>query len=179
MDVREISALLNSMPGVHKAVVPDNDVINEVFRREASIEDTTFGMPMDNRALKTCMKRSLHVVIFCDYVFELPTDHVMTMEDCDGNLVGYDIPVGKQEEYIDRTDIVWLSDDFVLLTGVGDIDRVVMLPQKATCIGCAEGVSDPVIFYPATTTDIFLKDVFGMDKSTPSIASALISFNPL
>lgn len=180
MDPKAIAEKLMNAPGIHLAVVPDDDVLNELFAREDDIVDTTFGMPIDNRALAACRGRSKHVVIFCDYTFEVPDGHVMMMEDENGKTVGFDIPSGKAEEYIDRTDLVWLSDDFVLLTTTGsDIAKVVMLPQKARCIGEKDGVKDAVLFYPATTTDMFLKKRFGVDTDTPSIASALLSFDEL
>ncbi|UAL07338.1 MAG: hypothetical protein KRP56_05760 [Candidatus Methanogranum gryphiswaldense] len=180
MDIDKIMVTLSSASGIRKVIVPDKDVVEEIFDREGCIEDTTFGMPMDNRALAACKERSMHIVVFCDYNFEVPTDHVMTMEDDRGNIVGFDIPAGKQEEYIDRTDIVWLSDDFVLSTNAdSDIAKVVMHPQKVRCIGEGEGVRDPIIFYPATTTDVFLKERFGVDINSANIASALLSFNKL
>lgn len=180
MDVQRIVEALSCKSGIVSVVVPDGPVLNEIFEMEACIEDTSFGMPMDNRALEACKSRSMHVIVFCEYTFEPPTDHVMIMEDENGNMVGFDIPVGRQEEYIDRTDIVMLSDDFALLANAeSDIAKVVMLPQDAKCIGAEEGIRDPVIFYPATTTDMYIKDKYGVDISASHIASALISFDRL
>lgn len=180
MDVQRIVEALSCKSGIISVVVPDGPVLNEIFEMEACIEDTSFGMPMDNRALEVCKNRSMHVIVFCEYTFEPPTDHVMIMEDENGNMVGFDIPVGRQEEYIDRTDIVMLSDDFALLANAeSEIAKVVMLPQDAKCIGAEEGIRDPVIFYPATTTDMYIKDKYGVDISASHIASALISFDRL
>ena len=57
MDPKAIAEKLMNAPGIHQAVVPDDDVLNELFAREDDIVDTTFGMPIDNRALAACRGR--------------------------------------------------------------------------------------------------------------------------
>lgn len=175
MTTEDVRNKLLSTDGVKLAFIPDEETIRSIFEQEDVIMDTTFGMPLDNRALKACMERDGHIIVFSTYAFETPTEHVMTMEDDDGNLVGFDIPHGKESEYQDDENLMWLCDDFVLRTD-GEATKVVMLPQSTGCIGCEEGVCDAVIFYPATTTDQYLREKYGVDMMDSNIASAMVSF---
>lgn len=177
MVLEDFLRYVKELNGVLDAFIPDDSTMESIFALESNVEDTSFGTPMDNRALAESKKRLKHIIVFCNYAFSVPTDHVMVMEDADGCIVGFDIPPGKQEEYIDRTDLVWLSDDFVLVMNGKDMAKVVMLPQKLDFVNGKYDVDNAILFYPVTTTDIFLKEKFKMDKSSPSIASAVLSFD--
>lgn len=178
MTLKNVLEAVLRAPGIHQAFLVEKDVIEEVFRQEDVVEDTTFGMPLDNRALKACRERSGHIIVFCDYSFELPTDHLIIMEDESGNLIGFDIPVGKKGEYEGRTDLVWLSEDFALnMDADCDVATVVMLPQKVGCVNEVDGARDPVLLYPSTTTDMYIRDRLGVNPESPDIATAILSFH--
>jgi hypothetical protein len=52
-----------------------------------------------------------------------------------------------------------------------------MLPQKISTINESDGAKDPIILYPAPTTDVILRKHFGIDTDDPDVASALLSFD--
>jgi len=177
MSAEDVAVKVRGVRGVKSAFVLDDATVKEIFDEEDSVVDTTFGMKMDNRALAECKKRSCHICVFCDSLFEVPVDHVMTMEDGDGRMVGFDIPKGREDEFRGRDDIIFLSDDFALSADAGMENlRVVMLPQKVVCVGEADGIRDPVLYYPVTTTDIRLKERFGIPDSRDT-ASSMLSFD--
>lgn len=179
MGLDEIIDRLNAEDSVHGAYVLDEETLRMVVDEESQVT-TTIGMPMENRAMAECLKRSTFVCVFCEYAFEVPTDHVMIMVDGSGNIMGHDIPRGKAAEYAGRTDVTWLSDDFVMYPdAMGDDIKVVMLPQDVNVIGEREGAVKPVMVYPSTTTDIILKKRFGVDAVTSKLASALLAFDLL
>ena len=178
MGAAEIAELLKTKKGVHGAHILDGELLKEAFDEEKQVTESSFGMPLVNRALEECLKKHVFVCLFCDYGFELPTDHVMIMEDGNGNIVGFDIPPGQCDQYTDRADITYLSDDFVMLPEAAcDEIRIVMLPQKVKCIDEKNGVKDPVLFYPATTTDGILKKRFGIDPASSDLASVIMAFD--
>lgn len=178
MDTERVLKHMKSVAGVHGAMVLDSETIAEVSAMEEGVTDTSFGMPLDNRALEACRKKAVWLCLFCDYTFEQPTDHVMLMEDENGNVIGFDIPPGKQDSFIDREDLVWLSDDFVLKGDAeGDVSKVVMMPQKLSCIGSEAGVKDAIVFYPNTATDGHLRDKLEYKDEAPGIASAIMAFD--
>jgi hypothetical protein len=178
MTISKILEKLKSADGIVEAFVLEGDVLKTVLEEEGAV-DTSIGMPMENRALEECIKKNTKVCVFCRYSFEQPTEHVMIMEDGNGNIVGHDIPIGSKDDPVSDPDAVWLSEDFVMFPGLMTADevKVVMLPQKISTVNETDGAKDPMILYPAPTTDEILRKHFGIDVEDPDIASALIAFD--
>ncbi|MDR0524205.1 MAG: hypothetical protein LBG62_07305 [Candidatus Methanoplasma sp.] len=166
--------------GVFKVERLEGEVLDEILSEEAGV-DTSIGMPMDNRALAECLKRDTFLCVFCDYSFEKPEDHVMVMEDGNGNRVGHDVPEGMMGDFKDDPDAIWLCDDFVMFPSLATSDdlKIVMLPQSVTVIGEEDGAGSPVLLYPATTTDVALRRALGVNPSDPGIATAILAFDLL
>jgi len=177
---KEVIEKLSSDTSV-KAVFPlEGELYDIVMAEEGSVTSAT-GMPLINRALKEVVKRSKAICIFCSSKFEPPMDHVMIMEDTDGNVVGHDIPVNMAHKYKNDENAIFISDDFVLYPDRTDMKDIamVMLPQKVTSVGEAEGVKDAVLLYPATTTDVLLRKHFKIKMNDIDTASAILAFNIL
>ena len=98
------------------------------------------------------------------------------MEDESGKTVAFDIPPGKQGEFENRPGLVWVSDDFVMLED-GDAVKVVMHPQPINCIGAAQGVKNPIVFYPAPTTFEYMAEKLGYSDKDPMVALAVVAFD--
>jgi len=179
MGVEEVISKLCKDAAIKAAFPLDGDFFREVVEEEGAVDECTMGMPLDNRALEAVKKKKSAVCIFCYGTFEVPTDHVMMMEDGCGNIVGHDVPSCLMCKYKDDPDIVWLCDDFAMYPHKACSQEMimVMLPQKAKCVGKEEGVRDPVLLYPATSTDILLRKHFGIPIDDPKIASAIIAFD--
>jgi len=180
MGLEEIIAKLGSEKSVKAVFLLEGDFYKEVIKEEGGVTESSMGMPLVNRALEEVKKREAAVCVFCGYAFETPTDHVMIMEDACGNRVGHDVPACMFDVYKDKPDIFWLCDDFVVYPNKAMDDIViVMLPHKARCVGEKEGVKDPTLLFPATTTDIMLRKHFGIPLDAPGIASAILAFDVL
>jgi hypothetical protein len=178
MSIETIIKKLRSAEGVAEAFVLEGEILNTVLDEEGSI-DTSIGMPLDNRALAECIRKNTILCLFCGYSFEPPSEHVMIMEDGNGNIVGHDIPIGSKDDPINDPDAVWLSEDFVMFPSLMTCDdmKVVMLPQKINTINETDGAKGPILLYPASTTDMILRKHFGIDTEDPDIASALLAFD--
>ncbi|MCL2509739.1 MAG: hypothetical protein FWF07_01490 [Methanomassiliicoccaceae archaeon] len=178
MGLNEIIAKLGSEKSV-KGVFPlEGEFYKEVIKEECSVIESTMGMPLKNRALDEVLKRKAAVCIFCSYAFETPTDHVMVMEDCCGNRVGHDVPACMFNDYKDKPDLFWLCEDFVVYPNKAMDDIVmVMLPVKVQIVGEKEGAKDATLLFPATTTDILLRQHFGIPLDAPGLASAILAFD--
>ncbi len=181
MDLEKVLEKLRSDNSVAAAFLLEEDIYGEVVCEEGGVTESTFGMPLINRALEEVMKRSFAVCVFCDGSFEPPSDHVMIMEDGCGNLVGHDVPICKMDDFKDDPDIFWLCDDFAMFPHKAETQEMamIMLPQKVCSLGEKDGVKDPVLLYPATTTDIILRKYFGISVDDPKIASAILAFDML
>jgi len=180
MGLEEVLSKLRSEKNVMAAFHLEGEFYREVVEEEDSITECSMGMPLINRALEAVMKRDTAVCIFVKNSFETPDDHVMIMEDLCGNIVGHDVPVCKMHEFKDDPRIFWLCDDFAIYPDRSEMHDIVMvmLPLKAKSVGEKEGAKDPVILYPATTTDIMLRTHFGIPVDDP-VASAILAFDEL
>ncbi len=169
---------LMAAKGARAAFPADEETFDMVCRLEDGITDTTFGMPMENRALKACIGSQDRAVFFCDYSFEPPECHVMIMEDSNGKMVGFDVPDCLREKYSSDPDLVWMGEDFAIdpAADMGEC-TMVMLPQELKCLGEAEGVKRAVILYPALEADQYLKKKYGIDLDDPQVASAIVGYD--
>lgn len=178
MDFGKIKEKLLRTPGVVLVFETDDETFGKVAEMESGIQDTTFGMPLDNRALAKSMGQECRMVLFCDMRFQPPADHVMVMYNAAGEMVAFDVPHGRISEFENDPDLVWLCEDFVMRPdALSEAKAMTMLPQRIDCIGEAEGVRDPVVFYPALTTDTYLREKYGVDPMNADIASAILSFD--
>ena len=176
MNEEKVLAELRALPNMIKCLVPDERDLERVFGEEAESK-TSSGMPLDNRALTECMGRSNHIfAVFRDEFDPVPYASVQ-MEDALGNIVGQQIPLSERPKYEGREDLIWLSDDFWMCTSAmgGDI-KVVLVPQRLTVIGGADGISDPVAMYPSPPADRIMREVLGVEDD-PSTATAVIGYN--
>lgn len=177
MGVEAVLEKLRNDPYVKGAFILEGEFYKEVLAEEGSVTESSMGMPLVNRALEEVLKRNTSVCIFCQNGFEVPMEHVVVLEDRDGNRVGHDVPICMVNDFKDDQEIFWLCDDFVVYPqkASGDISFI-MLPQKVHIIGKDEGVENAVLMYPATTTDILLKKHFGIGPDM-ELASAILSFD--
>ncbi|MDR3074730.1 MAG: hypothetical protein LBU30_01660 [Candidatus Methanoplasma sp.] len=179
MGLEDVLRKLGAEKSIKAAFPLDGEFYNEVIGEEGGITESSFGMPLVNRALEEVLKRKIAVCLFCESTFETPTDHVMVLEDGCGNIIGHDVPAHMMDDFRDDPEILWLCEDFAVYPHKAESHDVlmVMLPQNVKSVGENEGVMDPVLLYPATTTDIMLRKHFGIPMNDPKIASAILAFN--
>ena len=177
--MKDVLTKLGSNPAVKAAFSLEGEFYIDVIAEESSVIEGSMGMPLVNRALEEVRKRRTAVCVFCYGAFEVTTGHIMTMEDKSGNVIGHDVRGCMLDELRDDPNIIWLCDDFAIYPDKIETQEIfmVMLPQRVCSIGEKEGVRDPVILYPATTTDIMLKMHFGIPLNDPGVASAIIAFD--
>jgi hypothetical protein len=180
MGVEEVLAKLVSDRSVKAAFHLNGEFYKKVIDEESSVIESSMGMPLVNRALQEVVKRKVAVCLFCYGDFETPSDHVMVLEDGIGNVVGHDVPACMMDRFKDDPEIFWLCDDFAVYPNrAASVEMLmVMLPLKVKFVGHEEGAKDPVLLYPATTTDILLRGLFGISMDEP-IASAILAFDPM
>jgi len=177
--LKEVLDVLGSIDFVKAAHVLEGEFYDRVMKEEGSVKECAFGMPFVNRALEEVCKRTVSLCLFTSGNFEDVTEHIMILEDAHGNIVGHDVPKCMADDFKDNEDIIWLSEDFALYTSANLFKaNMVMLPNNAKFIGENEGVKDPVMLYPATTTDILLKEHFGVSVNE-RIWTAILAFDIL
>jgi len=171
---------LKGREGVFDVCMLTDELFKEFLKEESSVEESSMGMPLVNEALKECLHRNSHLAVFSSGSFDMPQDHVMVMKDDEGHIVGHDVPKGMMEMFQEMQDVIWLCDDFVMFPSVCAMSEISMhmLPQRLTIIDEGDGAGNPVVLYPATTSDMLLKRMFSIPLDS-KLASAIISFDLL
>ena len=171
----KIAEILRKHSGVVRVEIPDRDFLSALEEDDMCV-DTSFGMPIENKAMDACLSCDFVFCVYADMSFERPENTIMVMQDSAGNVFGHDIPDSQIESYNGREDIIWLSYDFILYPEAADVCEqmtLVMLPQEYRSFTEGDGVSEALVFYPAVTTDCIIKDRYG-DPNDSSIATLLM-----
>lgn len=179
MGILEIVAKLKRTPhvlGVY-TVVPED--LERFFDIEADTKAGS-GMPMLNRALDECRRRSSFLVVASDGEgFDQSIGNEVSMVDERGKVVGRMVSPDQMDDFAGRQDVVWLSDDFVLFTDLipnGEI-KVVMNPINITVVGREDGAADAVAMSPAPPGDAFLRGRLGITMDS-HVSLFVMGFNP-
>ncbi len=157
-----------------KVEIPDREFLCALEKDDMCV-DTSFGMTIDNKAMDACLSCDFVLCVYVNTFFEKPDDIIMMMQDPFGNIVGHSVAQSQMNDFSGREDLIWLSDDFVLYPDVEmkESTILVMLPQIYKGFSEQDGVSEAVIFYPATTTDFIIKEKYG-GFDDPNIATLLM-----
>ncbi|MGI6472276.1 MAG: hypothetical protein ACOX1N_04345 [Candidatus Methanomethylophilaceae archaeon] len=174
MTPEEVAEILRRHNGVVRVEVPDADFLR-ILKEDDMCVDTSFGMPIENKAMEDCLSCDFVLCVYVNLSFEKPENTIMMMRDSKGNVFGHSIPDSQIESYNGREDIIWLSYDFVLYPAVeaGEDMILVMLPQEYRGFSEQDGISEALVFYPAVTTDCIIKEKYG-DPGDPSVATLLM-----
>jgi hypothetical protein len=177
MSVDRVIEALGKHKGVKQVMLLDEDLA-ETIKDEESQVVSSFGMPIENKALEECLSKEVKLCIYCDYSFEHPDDSIIFMKDGEGKIVGQDVAESKRSQFEGKEGIIWLSDDFVLYPGVdmGPDIRMIMVSQRYHGFSEEDGVSDAVVFFPATSTDSIIKSRYGYPQDQ-QIATAIMGLS--
>lgn len=172
-----IAEILKRHDGVVRVEIPDRVFLCTLVEDDMCV-DTSFGMMIENKAIKACLSCDFVLCVYANMSFEKSENTVMVMQDSKGNVFGHDIPRSQIKDYEGREDVIWLSDDFILYPNadVGEDTMLVMLPQKYERFTQDDGVSEALIFYPAVTTDSLIREKYGYPNDN-DIATLLMGIN--
>lgn len=161
---------------LHAFFVPTEEELKSFFDMEAGMQ-TSSGMPMINRSLEESVKREHHICIIQKKILDWVPHHHMTMVDSKGNIVGFDIIDGLEEDIYGRDDLIWLSDDFVMLPDAcqGEV-FIVLHPCPITLFDDDPEVNDMILMFPAAPVDDLIRDTYGIPH-VRDYNSAIVSFN--
>lgn len=158
-------------------MMPD-DLIRSVASTEASIDTVSGGMRLENMGLFQCIHSPYVFVLFCDPSFERPNEITMRMIDSEGVVIGHDVPPAMMDDYIDRRDIFWMSDGFVMFPDrIGNRDaKMVMGCSRYRCGWLPDDVRVRM-FYPSVSSAESINSRFGMEED--GISSAVLGVDGL
>ena len=97
-----------------------------------------------------------------------------------GELMGLEVFPFTAKEYLNREDVVWLSDAFVLfpdVKGAGG-EQFVMPPVSFPELNESNGCKDVVSCSPAPTCDLLMRTYYKL-KDDPKLASVLVGYDDI
>ena len=177
MDLGQFIEKLSSEIGVVRVEVLPDGLMDEIVTEESTVE-AAGGMKVVNTGLDDCLKRDIRLCVFTDPDFIMPDCPTMNMLDADGNVIGHDLPQSMLEEYCQRDDVMFLSDDFIIYSNAdicGDASMV-MLPIRYR--GTDDWIQeewDAVLWYSSSTSSEILSSHFGETRC--GLAAGVMGIN--
>lgn len=174
MKTQEFIDWLMRQRGVVRAEVISPELIDKV-RLEESTVMSSLGTPVRNSGLDDCLSRDTVVIAFTDWNFWQPPTKTMLLCNSDGSVVGHDIPAALLPEYRDRCDLVFLSDDFVMMADacMDEAPYMDMISQIYTGEdGSLPPETDAVLWFPSTTSSTIIHEALGQPDN--GLATAMI-----
>lgn len=169
--------IIRGLRGVIHAFYLDKDILEELRREESTVR-AMGNIEVDNRGFNEALKRESVICIVKDPRFRPPPEPTVVLETSDGEIIGEEVFPFTMHKYENRTDVVWLSDGFVLFPQImaKGGEQFVMPPVSFPELNESNGCKDVVSCSPAPTSDLMIKKHYGL-VDNPKIASVLVAFN--
>ncbi|MFA6710028.1 MAG: hypothetical protein WC067_02185 [Candidatus Methanomethylophilaceae archaeon] len=177
--VERVVDILSSTKGVIGAFVMDDDLSKRILMEERSVISIT-GMDVQNVGFEEVMGREYRIcVVYSNGSFEEPKGTpVIIMVNSSDEIVGTAVSEDMMEEYSERKDVIWISDDFVIFadSNTDGTERFVLPPCRYSALNEKDGCKDAIFSSPATTSDIMMKNHFGVGSSNKT-STIVVGFN--
>ncbi len=141
-------------------------------------------IPVVNKGLKECLERDFCLVIFKNIEFRNPPVPTVLLVTDKGRILGQElISSEEKEKYQDRSDVYFLSTDFIFfksnktLTSNGSEKEFFLLPAVPFPeLEDMEGISHVTSCSPSTMGDSYLKNKYGYPPN-PYLATIIVGFS--
>jgi hypothetical protein len=169
--------ILKGMRGVKHAFYLDDDLLQELKAEEATVR-STMDIGVVNEGFNQALERDKVVCIVKDARFRPPPEPTVILRGDNGLLLGVEVFPHTANEYKDRTDVIWLSDGFIVFPEVRaeKSECFVMPPVSFPELNPENGCHDVVSCSPSPTSDVMIRKRYGM-KDDPKLASILVAYN--
>jgi len=179
-----ICKIMNEVEGVANVVVLEDKIADRVRDEEETVKSIS-GPDVINMAFTETYRREIRLCMFCDQRIPrhmdtslLLEDSMLTLEDPSGTVLGMILTKSMIPKYKDRTDIIWVSDDFIMFPHVvptGE-ERFFLKPMKFPVLNEDDGCYDVVMSSPAPSSDILIKRHYGVSLNA-ELSTLIVGFN--
>lgn len=173
--------ILSNMRGVVKAFYLDKETLSLVEEEEKNVK-AVGDIAVRNDGFNQALEREHVICIVKDPRFRPPPEPTVILETDKGLLMGIEVFPHTAKEYMEREDIIWLSDGFVVFTDVhpenGDTEYFVMPPVSFPELNESNGCTNVISCSPAPTCDAMIRKRHGMEDD-PKLASILVAFDSI
>lgn len=169
--------IVRGLRGVVHAFYLDEDIL-ELMREEEAKVRAAGDITVDNQGFAQALTRQNVICIIKDPRFRPPPEPTVLLVSDAGDVMGIEVFPWTAKNYLNREDVVWLSDAFVLFPGieVHGREQFIMPPVSFPELSEECGCKDVLSCSPAPTCDLMMRKHMGYPDDS-KLASVLIAFN--
>ncbi len=161
--VPKVIDYLKTVTGVLDAFEMDDDISSLILEIERSVR-TRNDDNYKNIGYDVAMERKHRICVFYDDTYIFGFRSILKLMDSEGTVLGTNLRPDEIEEYRQRDDVIWVSEDFVVfpyIQGKGE-ESFVLLPFPIKEIEeSVPGTISVIGTSPTTSSDDALKKRFG------------------
>ena len=176
--LEDVVEFVRGTTGVIDIMVMDDDTSMSVMDIEHSVKTRT-DHDYQNVGYDIAMKKTYRICVFFSQGYLFEKRSVLKLMTSDGTIMGTNLRPEEIPEYRKRTDVIWISDDFVVfpnIVGKGE-ESFVLYPAEVPEISeSAPGCIGPIIVSPTTSSDALLKKVSGIPLAG-NVFTSIIAFD--
>jgi hypothetical protein len=175
--IDEVVDFISRMAGSRHVFPLRAEAKENLIKIEESVK-ATFGINCSNQGVMDCLARENIIVIIKDFRFRPPPEPTVLLMADDGMIIGKEIFPEQRAQYLDREDVIFLSDEFILfpeLKAKGK-ERFVMPPVSFPEVEKMSGTKNVVSCSPSPPGDMFVRSLHGLPDD-PKLASVLVGYD--
>jgi hypothetical protein len=175
--IDEVVDFISRMAGSRHVFPLRAEAKENLIKIEESVK-ATFGINCSNQGVMDCLARENIIVIIKDFRFRPPPEPTVLLMADDGMIIGKEIFPEQRAQYLDREDVIFLSDEFILfpeLKAKGK-ERFVMPPVSFPEVEKMSGAKNVVSCSPSPPGDMFVRSLHGLPDD-PKLASVLVGYD--
>lgn len=170
--------IVRRMKGVVHAFYLDKEILENMRKEEETVSAAGGNIGVQNDGFTEALKRDHVIAIIKDPRFRPPPEPTVILESDSGEIMGLEVFPFTAKDYLNRDDVVWLSDAFVLfpqVKGMGG-EKFIMPPVPFPELNGSNGCKDVLSCSPAPTCDLMMRTYYKLPDD-PKLASVLIGYN--
>ncbi|MDD2626123.1 MAG: hypothetical protein PHT00_03405 [Candidatus Methanomethylophilus sp.] len=170
-------SVIRGMRGVVHAFYLDRTVLQQMREEEKKVR-AVGDITVDNVGFSTALTRQHVIAIIKDPRFRPPPEPTVELCSSDNKIMGVEVFPFTAQKYLNRKDVVWLSDAFVMFPSVNGngSEHFVMPCVSFPELNASNGCKDVVSCSPAPTCDLMMRKYYQYPDD-PKLASVLVGFN--
>jgi len=169
--------IIKKMRGVINAFYLNHETMEELRDEEATVR-STMNIDVANEGFNEALQREKVICILKDPRFRPPPEPTVILRADNGTLMGTEVFPHTAKEYQSRTDVIWLSDGFVVFPEIraDKQEYFIMPPVSFPELNPDNGCKDVVSCSPSPTSDMIIKKNYKMEDN-PKLATILVAYN--
>ncbi len=178
MDADAVLERLRSEKGIVRAEIVPDELMQRILAEESTVTAALGSMPVVNTGLDACMDRDIRVCVFEDETAWHPRGTSMRLVDSEMNVLGHSIPQDESLDYARRSDVVMVSDDFIMYPDRqvhGDMMMEMLAVPYLGPDAWLRECQSPVIWYPSTSSSGMIMRFFG--HPSDGTATGILAFD--